>query len=589
MKEKGKNGLLKKLGQLSILLKPLSGWIILSCFTAFLNAIFMMFLAFISGRLADMAKNQQVKEFKSLVFYTLIAVGVNVVVSYIKKYSTARYKAHFNYDIRNHFVSHVIDLSPKDKEKYHSGDIVSRSNNDISIITELIGTIPEFISNPTMFIAAFIGMYLISWKLLLASIVLIPLSGYLFDMASKPVEANSKKIMEDTAKVNALAKDTINGVYVLKSFNLEETLLNKYKANIQEIVKRGVKIERINASLGRLFLTLRYIPQLIIPLLGGYLAIKGQITVGQLLASMQLIWYVFIPVEALLGLKKQMRESVPAVDRIFEVINESIESQTGDKFEIMEGCPAIKVSRVSFGYNEENQILNNLSFELSKGTVTAIVGPSGCGKSTILKLLCGFYNIENGNVEVFGNNLKNCRPSDVRKNISIVSQSTYLFPATIEENIAYGRDGAAKEDIIKAAKMANAHDFIMSLPDGYKTIIGDGSTKLSGGQQQRISLARAILKDAPILFLDEATSALDLESENLVQKSLQEFMKNRTVLVVAHRMSTIKNADVIMVIKDGEVLEKGKHDEFIERDSFYKKLYQKQFDINESGEAILNA
>ena len=513
---------------------------------------------------------------------------MGIIVGYIQKYSSVRYKGNFAYNIRNHIVKHIMDLPLKVKEKYHSGDIVSRINNDISMVTELIGSIPEIILNLFMFIAAFIYMYSISWKLLLCSVILMPLTGYLFNTISKPLEKNSRQIMEDTAKINALAKDTINGVYILKAFSLEEILFEKYKKNIEEMINKGEKIVRINANLMRLFLALRYIPQLIIPLFGGYLAIKGEITVGQLLASTQLILYLFTPVEALLSLNKQMRLTIPAVDRIFEIINEEIEIQVGEEFKAKNNYSVVGFSGVCFGYNEEKQVLNNISFELTKGSITAIVGPSGCGKTTILKLLCSLYKNQEGNIEVLGNNLKDCSPSDIRRNISYVSQNTYLFPTTILENIAYGREGAREDEIIKAARLANAHDFIMELPNGYNTVIGDGSVKLSGGEQQRISLARAILKDAPIL-LDEATSALDLESESLVQKSLYDFMKNRTVLVVAHRLSTIKNADMILVMKDGEIIERGVHEELIDRDSFYKRLYNKQINFKDYEGGMANA
>lgn len=588
MKAKDGNSLLGRLSRLKIFLKELRGWIALNCIATFFKVLMTIYFIFATKSLTDMAINKQANDFKDFVYFTMIIVAVSIIVGYIEKYSSVKYKGDFAHNIRTYMVKHIIDLPVEVKEKYHSGDIISRINNDISIVTELVGFISELILNPVMFIGGFIYMYSISWKLLILSIVLMPITGYLFNIISKPVEENSRQIMEDTARVNSLAKDTINGVYILKAFNLEETLLKRYKKNIEEIVNRGVKIVKINANLTRLFLALRYIPQLIVPLLGGYLAIKGEITVGQLLASTQLIWYIFIPVEALLNLKRQIRLAIPAVDRIFEIINEEKEIQSGDKFKIKDNCPTVRFSEVCFGYNEENQVLNNINFELTKG-IAAIVGSSGCGKTTILKLLCSFYKNQEGNIEILGNNLKDYSPSDIRRNISYVSQNTYLFPTTILENIGYGRDEAREDEIIEAARLASAHDFIMNLPDGYNTAIGDGSIKLSGGEQQRISLARAILKDAPILLLDEATSALDLESERLVQESLYEFMKNRTVLVVAHRISTIKNADMILVIKDGEIVEKGLHEELIRMDSIYNKLYNKQFEFKDCNGGIANA
>lgn len=567
----------KKLKRLNIFLRTEKWWIGLNCITCLFEAVITIYLAYTTKNLTDMVVHKKADEFIVFLCLAAIAVGANVICGYISKYSLARYKTKFTYSIRNFFMNHIIKLSPSTREEYHSGDILARANNDISIITELVACISEFIKNPIMFIGAFIYMYLISWKLLLISVIFMPLSSYLFNKVSKPIEKNSKKIMEDTAKLNSMAKDTINGVYVVKAFNLNEVLLSKYKKSIQEIVNRGIKLEKINANLTRLFIVLRFIPQLMIPLFGGYLAIQGEITVGQLLASTILISYIFVPIEALLELKKQIRNAIPAVERIFEIIDKPVEGRDENSFGIKDDHQVVKFSKVSYGYNKENPVIKDLSFKLQEGKVTALVGASGCGKSTILKLLCGFYNVDEGSIEVFGNKLKSNNLLNIRNNISFVSQNTFLFPITIAENISYGRGEASREEIINATKFANSHDFIMSMSEGYDTIIGDGKRKLSGGQMQRISLARAILKNAPILLLDEATSALDSESEVLVQKSLEQFMKNRTVLVVAHKMSTIKKADNILVIKEGEIIEEGNHEVLIQRDSFYKKLYLKQF------------
>lgn len=567
----------KKLRKLKVILKKEKWWIALSCTACLVEALITIYLTYITKNLTDMVVNRKVQEFIMFLKFAGVAIVANVIFGYVSKYSLARYKTHFGYSIRNFFMNHIIKLSPSSREEYTSGDIISRVNNDISIITDLVGYIPELIKNPVVFICAFIYMYLISWKLLLIGVILMPLSSYLFNKVSKPIEINSKKIMEDTAKLNSLAKDTINGVYVLKAFNLNEVLLNKYKKNIHQVVKRGMKLEKINSNLMRLFLTLRYIPQLTIPLCGGYLAIKGEITVGELLASIELIWYIFSPIEAMLEFKKQMRNSTPAVERVFEVMDKSVEYKLENSFEIKEYCPVIGFSKVYYSYDKEKPVIKNLSFELQKGKITALVGASGSGKTTILKLLCGFCEGYAGSVKVFGNQIKDYNLLQIRNNIALVSQNNFLFPTTIAENIAYGRNGASKEEIINSSKLANAHDFIMSTEHGYDTIIGDGNHKLSGGQMQRISLARAILKNAPILLLDEATSALDPKTEILIQKSLEDFMKERTVLVVAHKMVTIKNADNILVIKDGEIIEEGNHESLMNMDSFYKKLYLKQY------------
>ena len=559
--------------KISAFLKRSKIWIILNCLTAFIMGLVTIYFSVITKNLTDMAINKQISKFINYLYITIFILVISIIIGYIKEYSALKYKSDFAYNIRNSVIKQVINLPIHIKEKYHSGDLVSRINSDVDLISELVGLISVIVINPVMFIAAVIYLFNISWKLLLCSVVLMPLTGYLFNKFSKPLEKKSRLIMEEQAKINSLAKDTINGVYILKSFSLENILLNKYQNNIDEIVKNGLKINKIGARLTRLFLALRYIPQLIVPLFGGYLAIKGEITVGELLASTQLIWFVFTPIEALLNLQKQIRVARPAINRVCEVLNEKIENQTSEVFYL--GDPSVKFANVYFGYNDENLVLKNINFELKAGSTTAIVGSSGCGKSTILKLLCRFYENKSGKVSVYGNDILDRSPLDIRKNIAYVSQNAYLFSATIYDNIAYGKVNATEEEVIEAAKSAYIHDFIKSLPKGYNTIIGDGKIKLSGGESQRISIARAIVKGAPILLLDEATSALDLESESLVQKSLSKFIQNRTVLIVAHRMSTIRNADLILVMKAGEIVGRGNHEELVQKNVIYQQLYNR--------------
>ena len=603
--------------KISAFLKRSKIWIILNCLTAFIMGLVTIYFSVITKNLTDMAINKQISKFINYLYITIFILVISIIIGYIKEYSALKYKSDFAYNIRNSVIKQVINLPIHIKEKYHSGDLVSRINSDVDLISELVGLISVIVINPVMFIAAVIYLFNISWKLLLCSVVLMPLTGYLFNKFSKPLEKKSRLIMEEQAKINSLAKDTINGVYILKSFSLENILLNKYQNNIDEIVKNGLKINKIGARLTRLFLALRYIPQLIVPLFGGYLAIKGEITVGELLASTQLIWFVFTPIEALLNLQKQIRVARPAINRVCEVLNEKIENQTSEVFYL--GDPSVKFANVYFGYNDENLVLKNINFELkagsttaivgssgvsnqmiemkaasfsyendkkvlnninlsiAEGNMTAIVGTSGGGKSTILKLLMRFYDADNGEIYVNGKSIHSRPLRELRDLFAYVPQDAYLFMGTIEENISYGKIGASKEEIIEAAKRAYAHDFIVEFPNGYKTIVEEGSNNLSGGQKQRIAIARAILKNAPILLLDEATSALDSESEQLVQLAINCLMKGKTTLVIAHKLSTIEAADEIFVLKKGEIVEKGSHKELISMKGLYNNLYDFQF------------
>jgi subfamily B ATP-binding cassette protein MsbA/ATP-binding cassette subfamily B protein AbcA/BmrA len=289
----------------------------------------------------------------------------------------------------------------------------------------------------------------------------------------------------------------------------------------------------------------------------------------------------------MLELIKQARLSLPGMKRLFEILSEPVEPRARE--ELIPGTDSVVFKDVCFSYDGEHKILDNISFSLEKGKSIALVGPSGGGKSTVLKLLCGFYFADSGSISVFGSSLNEDSIGSLRQKIALVSQDSYLFPGTVAENIACGAGDVPMERIIEAAKAANAHNFIVELKDGYDTRIGQEGSLLSGGQKQRISIARAVLKNTEILLLDEPTSALDAESEAAVQEALANFMKNRTSLVVAHRLSTIKNAHEVLVLDGGRIVERGTHEELIGSNTLYRKLYLKQLasqdDKDEGGEA----
>jgi subfamily B ATP-binding cassette protein MsbA/ATP-binding cassette subfamily B protein AbcA/BmrA len=382
--------------------------------------------------------------------------------------------------------------------------------------------------------------------------------------------------MEHLAQASAVTQDAIGGIFIIKAFNLQKVLTQKFKRIAEAVRLEGLAIDRRAGVEFAVFLMLRYTPQLVAPLYGGYLAFIGEISVGALLASVYLIWMVFIPVETALRWIRQWREITPALERMFEILDHPIEAASSRTAPPITDAPALSFHSVKFRYKAEDDVLADFSMTVAKGRIVALVGPSGCGKSTVLKLLCGFYRPQEGEVKIFGRDIFQSGLRDARQKVSLVSQDTYLFPTTIAENIAYGRLGAGKADIIAAAKKANAHAFILQQPDGYETYVGERGVRLSGGERQRIALARAILKDAPILLLDEPTSALDAQSEAIVQETLDRFMLGRTVVVVAHRLATIKSVDEIVVLEGGKLRERGTHRDLMAGNTLYKRLYLKQ-------------
>jgi len=566
------------IGRLVPDLKVHKSWLWLVFLTAAIAGIMDFANPFLLKSLTDTALAQQNASFRRLLLWALAAMIVDVTLKYFTRIIAIRYKSYTIRDLRNRVTAHIQRLPISYTDTLHSGDMVSRMNNDIDKIAILPTRVHELVQHPITFVLGFSYLFFLSWKLLLAICILIPISAILFDKVVKPMQAHSQKEMEHLARANAITQDAIRGIFIIKAFNLQKLLTKKFQRIAENVRQEGLAIDKRRAVELAVFLMLRYIPQLVAPLYGGYLAFIGEISVGTLIASNYLIWMVFIPVETMLGWIRNLREVAPAVERILEILDQPAEIMTFSDSQLDPQIHSISFNSVSFQYNEDSKILEDFSLKVAEGTIVALVGSSGCGKSTVLKLLCGFYSPQSGNIEIGGRDIFQSSIQDARKQVSLVSQDTYLYPTTIAENISYGRLGATQAEIETAAIAANAHDFICTQPEGYQTQVGEWGYKLSGGEKQRIALARAILKDAPILLLDEPTSALDAHSESIVQEALERFMGGRTVLVVAHRLSTIKKAEEIIVLDLGRVVERGTHDVLMAEDTLYKRLYLKQID-----------
>jgi len=554
-------------------------WLRLVWLTALLAGIMEFIIPYLLKTLTDSALTQQFEIFQQLVLWAILVMLFDIALKYFTRIVSVRYEAYTVRDLRDHVSAHLQRTPISYTEVIHSGDLISRLNNDIDKIANLPRRIHELVQQPVVFILGFSYMAILSWKLLLATCILIPISAILYDKVVKPMQSHSQKEMEHLARANIITQDAIRGITIIKAFNLQNLLTAKYRGIAEDARTEGLAIDKRSAIEIAVFLMLRYIPQLVAPLYGGYLAFTGEITVGTLIASTYLISMLFIPVETALGWIRHLREAAPAVERIFEIFDQPVENEDQRNYEPVSDAPALTLDAVSFQYNEDTKVLNNFTLSLEEGRVIALVGSSGCGKSTVLKLLCGFYQPQSGEVRIGGRSIFHSSLRNARRQVSLVSQETYLFPTTIAENIGYGRMGATHDDIITAAKAANAHDFISAQPEGYQTLVGEWGAKLSGGERQRIALARAILKDAPILLLDEPTSALDAQSEAAVQQALKGFMWGRSVLVVAHRLSTIQGVDEIVVLNEGQIHERGTHEGLMRSDTFYKRLYMKQTEL----------
>lgn len=534
--------------------------------------------AYFIRNLIDAALASKANLLVSYIFFMCLVIFIGVIAMYFLKYLFGYFSNNILRDMKNFIMSHIQKLQVSYIDKNHSGDLISRLTTDISIVQNFIGNeLLNVFLQLIYFIAASVYMSTISLKLLLFSIMFTPPALILLNVVNKSSQEYSEKSLEYLGKSISTVKDSIGGIYMIKAFNIKSFLLKKYNDYIEKSLYYNLKFAKISIWNTPFNVTLRLIPTIICITYGGYLSLNKHITPGQFLSFTFLLGFVVWPLALLPGIIINLKGAMGAGKRIVEILDLPCERQDGEIYTEEGVSTMISFENVSFSYNNDTKVLNNISFVLEKGKKIALVGLSGSGKSTIFKLICGFYNPEKGDIKILDNNIYKWNLNAIRSKISFVSQDIFLFPTTIYENISYGRIDETKDKVIAAAKAANAHDFIIDLPNGYDSIVGERGIQLSVGQRQRIVIARAIIKGSPIILMDEPTSALDTHSEALVQEAFDNVLKNKSLIIVAHRLSTIKEVDEVLVIDRGEIVEKGTHDHLMNTDSFYKQLYIKQF------------
>lgn len=563
--------------------RPYRFWLIIRLSGAAINAAVDIFLAYTVIRLVDLSLAGKRQELLDTVYLLVAAILVGILTIMLNRLSSGHISVYVGRDIRKDITDHMGRLPVSDMETRHTGDLLSMLTNDTSIVQSFLDNdLPEIIFQPLRFAGAVAFMLYINWKLLLFSIFIIPAAVFLASCISKPMGRYAEELQQSFGRLNSAAREIIAGINIIKSFNLRHIFHEKYSHEVKEILNKSLSIEKRNSLMTPVNVVIQIFPFILCILFGGYLSIQGQLTPGGLLAFIQMMNYLVEPAQSIPALISNFRGTMGAASHLFSILDQEPESDSGESFiEDAAVCP-VEFINASFSYSQENDILSNLNLRLSPGKVTALVGPSGCGKSTLIKLICGFYRLQSGHIRLFGYDLNEWNPDAARGRIAVVSQDTYLFPVSLAENISYGRPGATMQDIINAAKTADAHDFIMGLPEGYNTLAGEMGVRLSGGQKQRISIARAVLKDSPLLLLDEPASSLDALSEAAVQRVLEHYMQGRTVLIIAHRLSTIKNADEIIVLNEGGISGRGTHESLIAENGLYRQLYTRQLSVGRS-------
>ena len=487
-------------------------------------------------------------------------------------------------DIRKAVFEKLQRLSLDFYDKNKTGTIMSYVTNDVNALqSAMVENVVEMVTESVILIASIVMMIYLDWRLFLVTFSTFPVVLLFIDQFGKRIRKSGSRIQEATADITSVLQETVSSARVIKSFVREEYEINRFDKENMNNFRANMKYAQLSATLTPTIEFVAAVGVTIILWYGGNSVIDGTITAGSLVAFLTYAVNISNPIKRLSRVIGNIQRAMAAAQRVFDVLDlpESIKNLPEAQV-----LPTVKgqvsFNNVSFSYNPGEQVLNNVSFSVKPGEMIAFVGPSGAGKSTVASLLPRFYDVTDGSITIDGHDIRHVTLDSLREQVGIVPQETVLFNGSVYDNILYGRLDATQEEVEAAAKAANAHNFIMDLPKGYQTMLGDRGVNISGGQRQRISIARAILKNPQILILDEATSALDTESERVVQEALDRLMIGRTSFVIAHRLSTIKNADKIMVLEKGTLAEMGTHEELMAKDGLYAHLYKIQYRSKET-------
>lgn len=488
-------------------------------------------------------------------------------------------------DIRGQLYRKFQRLPLAYYDKHRTGEMMSYISNDVAALQNaMVDKLIELITEISIFIGSLGMMFYLDWKLSLLTFAVVPMVGQAMNIFGKKLKKSGTMIQERMADMTAMLQESLSAVRVVKSFVREDHEIKRYDQENERNFEAAMLNIRLMSMLTPTVEFLAALAVTVIVWFGGYEVVEGKITAGALVAFLTYAVNLANPVKRISRAFGTMQQALAAADRVFAVMD--LPEMIADKLDakpLPKVTGRVKVDNVSFSYNEEAPAVKNISFEVKPGQMIAFVGPSGAGKSTIANLLPRFYDVTEGSITVEGMDVRDVTLSSLREQIGIVPQETMLFSGTVWENIRYGRLDATNEEIVEAAKAANADEFIRQLPNGYDTKLGERGVNISGGQRQRLAIARAILKDPQILILDEATSALDTESEKVVQAALDRLMVGRTSFVIAHRLSTILSADRILVLDHGEIVEDGTHEELLVKGGLYSNLYNIQFNNLQQG------
>lgn len=505
-----------------------------------------------------------------LIFSYILRIVFQFLNSYLSHYAAWNLVA----DVRTMVYDKLQKLSYRYFADKQTGQLMSRVVNDTANFEVLIAhAVPELFTNAFIVLGVAIILFIINPILAAISLIPIPflvISGTVF---AKKILPNFREAQRALADLNADLQDNISGIREIQIFNKQEKELLKIKEKIYRHIKALLSALKLSAVFHPTVSFLSSVGTVIVVSVGGLMALKGRVPIQDIVGFILYLSMFYQPVTQLSQVIENVQQALAGAERVFEILqaeSEIKEKENAINLQNVKG--KISFENVSFSYNPEVQVLKNISFEIQPGQMVAFVGPTGVGKTTIMYLINRFFDPDSGTIRIDDIDIKDVTLKSLRENISMVMQDVFLFNGTVAQNIAYGKENASIDEIIQAAKIACAHEFIQNLPQGYNTVIGERGIKLSGGQKQRLAIARAVLKNSPILILDETTSSVDTETESEIQKAINNLAGTRTILIIAHRLSTVKKADKIIVLKDGEIVEIGTHDELISKKGLYYHL-----------------
>lgn len=505
---------------------------------------------------------------------------ISSIFSFIQTFITSDISQKVSYNLRKSISEKINKLPLNYYDKKTNGEVLSRVTNDIDAISQNLNQIlSQMITSATTLIGVLIMMLSISVTMTLVSLIVIPLSLVMIMLVVKKSQKHFRAQQEYLGHTNGHIEEMYSGHNIMKAFNGEEKAIEEFDKLSDTLYNSAWKSQFLSGMMMPIMTFIGNLGYVIVAIMGGFLAIRNKIQVGDILAFIQYVRSFMQPIAQTAQIANVMQQTAAAAERVFEFLEEEEVVEDVKNPISTEGIEgAVEFDHVRFGYNEDKIIINDFSINIKPGQKVAIVGPTGAGKTTIVKLLMRFYELNGGKILIDGHDYRDFTRNDLRKIFGMVLQDTWLFNGNIMENIRYGRLDASDEEVIEAAKLAHAHHFIKTLADGYNMEINEEADNISQGQKQLLTIARAILSDPKILILDEATSSVDTRTEVLIQKAMENLMEGRTSFIIAHRLSTIKNADVILVMKDGDIVEQGTHEELLKSKGFYSELYNSQFE-----------